>query len=200
MFIFDDLILATVIVFFVLLATILTSSVLCFLTLLLGSAVSYVNKDYVNKESTYGGATKSSIKSSIKSHLKSIKKIKENTNILLKSYKHYNKMFNPVNALVDTYGYAKPSDQVVSNQEKLLDIAREIYKNEKADATIFDLELEKILGAFENTAKEVDLDISKHFFLQFLKQFSLDVLTQQKILFLYDQNNHLPLKLYFHQY
>ena len=152
MFIFDDLILATVIVLFVLLATILTSGVLCFLTLLLGSAAAYLNKDYLNKESVYGGATKS--------HLKSIKKLKSNVTILLKSYKHYNKMFNPVNALVETYGYAKPKDQVVFNQKKLIDIAREIYKNEKADTTIFDLEYEKVLGAFENTAKEVELDIS----------------------------------------
>ena len=152
MFIFDDLILATVIVLFVLLATILTSGVLCFLTLLLGSAAAYLNKDYLNKESAYGGATKS--------HLKSIKKLKSNVTILLKSYKHYNKMFNPVNALVETYGYAKPKDQVVHNQKKLIDITREIYKNEKADTTIFDLEYEKVLGAFENTSKEVDLDIS----------------------------------------
>ena len=147
MLIIDDLILATVIVFFILLAATVTSSVLCFLVILLGYNI--------NSEFNGGAA-----KIDTKSQLKSIKKISNNVDILLKSYKHYNKIFNPIDEMVETYGYAKPRAQNIHNQIKFIKIAKDIYKNANKDTKIFDLDYDKILGAFENTAKEVDLDIS----------------------------------------
>ena len=137
MFLIDDLLLAVVIAIFILLATTLTSALLCFLGLLIGCG---------GKSDVIGGAAKKA------KELKAIDKVKSNVDILLKSYTDSKQTFNPVMQLIEKYGYMKPTGESMTLQDKRISKAKSIYKKEKADSKIFDIEYEKVVGSYNSTS------------------------------------------------
>lgn len=141
MFVIDDLLLAVVIAIFILLATTLTSALLCFLGLLIGCG---------GKSDIIGGVAKKAAKKA--KELKAIDKVKANVDILLKSYTDSKQTFNPVIQQIEKYGYMKPTGECMKLQDKRIAKAKSIYKKEKADSKIFDIEYEKVVGAYNNTS------------------------------------------------
>lgn len=137
MFVIDDLLLAVVIAVFVLLASVLTSGLVCFLGLLVGCG---------ETSEMYGGAKKSTIKKD----LTAIKKVKDDIEILLKTHTNHNKIYKPIEEHIQTYVYKKPSDEEVKFQKNMLDKAKSIYKREKKDEKIFNVDYEKMAGVYNS--------------------------------------------------
>ena len=103
MFVIDDLLLATVIAVFVMMSSVMVSGLLCLLGLMVGCG---------STSEIYGGGVK---KPSIKKDLNTIKKVKDDIDILLKTYTNYNKIYNPIDSQIKVYGYKKPKSGIESS-------------------------------------------------------------------------------------
>lgn len=144
MFLLDDLLLAVVIAVFLLLATTLTSSILCFFGLLISCG---------GKSEIFGGANKSkppktANADSINADLVSIDKFKNNVDVLLKTNIGTHQKFSILMQQLETYGYTKPDADYMQVQDARMETAKAIYKREKVDTKIFDIDYEKITGVY----------------------------------------------------
>ena len=147
MLILDDIILASVVVLFLILASILAGGIICFALLMLG--ISYMeNSDKL----TEGGGVKklkNSPKKSIKQLSKSIKQIEKvgkDIETMIKIYTNDKKTFNIIDMLYNKYGIEEASSSEKSRHESFIKQAKDIYKKEKADSLIFDIDLDKVLS------------------------------------------------------
>jgi hypothetical protein len=139
MFILDDLLLAAVVAVFVLLVLTISPPLLCFLGLLIGNHTDSV---------TVGGV----VKKKVTKELAAITGVENSINILLKSAKDENQVFNPVEYQVELYGYEKLSDHDMKIQTKRMNTAKDVYKREKGDLSIFDIDYEKMAGSYASTS------------------------------------------------
>jgi hypothetical protein len=143
MFVIDDFLLAVFITFIILLATIITIPVFVI-------GVSYMGmllcggKESETNFSTFGGAKKIT---------KAITKLTKNIKIMLISFDHKNVIIDPIKDLVNTYGQAKTPKEIVDLQKKYIDMAKNIYKQEKKDLSIFDINYVSILDTYTNNKK-----------------------------------------------
>lgn len=147
MLIVDDFILATIIVFGLILVSIIFAPILCLLGLLVASKPKTPH--------TIGGATttKTKLKSQIAESMSNLTKAEQvidklREQIELKSFENNNISFNPVEKFRKTYTKGTVSSDNLKLQDTYTQIAKDIYKKEKADSSIFDIDYKSILEYF----------------------------------------------------
>ena len=149
MFLIDDFLLAVIIACIVLLVTMLTSSIMCFLGLLVGCGSALIRGGGKGAKTSSGkkssgkkssGKKKDKTQSGKKTKDDEIDKFGSKIDIMLKEYKDRNIIYDISNEKNDNYKFVKFSNERKKQVDHYLNRAKEIYKNEGGDVSIFDID------------------------------------------------------------
>ena len=145
MFLIDDFLLAVIIACIVLLATMLTSSIMCFLGLLVGCGSSFIRGGAKSSGKKSSGKKKDKPQSCNKTYRKKeikdyIDKFGNKIDIMLKEYKDRNIIYDITDEKNNNYKFVKFSDERKKQVDHYLNRAKEIYKNEGGDVSVFDID------------------------------------------------------------